>query len=743
MSIFDQLQARHPNVRSELYPTVKGDTKRVYLTGFMVPYNDRGKGLGTDFMEDLIKVADENGFKITLTPSSSYGGNVIRLKQFYKGFGFVENKGDNRDFSHKEDMYRDPQGLNEDSNEIEDDNIVYHGGDKKITKLDPQFIKGGVRANLGWGVYFTSSLYKATTYGKELTYLDISNLNILDLNEKINEELLVKIKELATETKKNSLLTMLGALYDYIHDTFKDNMGKTIWDGWRIFSNKIKWDTDKTWSEMLAKLGYDGMQQGNYEYVIFNFDKANQYLSENSEILNEYIRHRDGKWVVVSKKGKTLGTHDTKEDALSQLRAIEMHKHMEEGDDMLSEEKKKADRCLRIARRKYDKPSAYRSGAIVQCRRGKIWKGLSESDINDAPEDVKELIYKAHDAITRRKGKDYAPDVHELQAWVDDHLEQQNEAHSDAKFQFTKDLADDPDYAEFKKNSIYNDETGQKRTYGTPNAVGRDSFVQKKKWGRVDGDDYDPDFDDEIDEAKKTDFSKEKKSGLHGWFSRRGGGGSKGWVDCNTCRNTDGKKKCKACGRQAGEKRAKYPSCRPTPSACGTPGKGKSWGKTKESYDIMNEVETKEKKRIALLFTVIDNKVLLFKRSPEETTNPGKYGMLGGHIEKGETPEEALRREVKEEAGVELKSYKKLKVYELEDVQLNVFYTNEFDTENIKLDKKEHTGKKFFTLEELDNMSAEECIDTNKGIARDYNKKAKEEKQLNETLERMKSIITF
>ena len=139
-----------------------------------------------------------------------------------------------------------------------------------------------------------------------------------------------------------------------------------------------------------------------------------------------------------------------------------------------------------------------------------------------------------------------------------------------------------------------------------------------------------------LEEAKKTDFSKEKKDGLHGWFSRRGGGGSKGWVDCNTCRNVDGKKKCKACGRQDGEKRAKYPSCRPTPASCGTPGKGKSWGKTKEeSYSMLNE-EEKEKSRIALLFIVIDNKVLLFKRSPEETTNPGKYGMLGGHIEKGD-----------------------------------------------------------------------------------------------------------
>ncbi len=32
------------------------------------------------------------------------------------------------------------------------------------------------------------------------------------------------------------------------------------------------------------------------------------------------------------------------------------------------------DRCKRIADRKYDKPSAYKSGAIVRCRKGNIWK---------------------------------------------------------------------------------------------------------------------------------------------------------------------------------------------------------------------------------------------------------------------------------------------------------------------------------------------------------------------------------
>ena len=42
-------------------------------------------------------------------------------------------------------------------------------------------------------------------------------------------------------------------------------------------------------------------------------------------------------------------------------------------------EKEKRDRCLRIADRKFDKPSAYKSGAVVRCRKGDIWKGIKEA----------------------------------------------------------------------------------------------------------------------------------------------------------------------------------------------------------------------------------------------------------------------------------------------------------------------------------------------------------------------------
>ena len=89
--------------------------KTLYLTEFIVPTNLRNSGIGTDFMNELCKIADEIGYKITLTPSSAYGGNLHKLIDFYSRFGFVRNSGKNRDFTHRQTMYRDPKtsGLDE------------------------------------------------------------------------------------------------------------------------------------------------------------------------------------------------------------------------------------------------------------------------------------------------------------------------------------------------------------------------------------------------------------------------------------------------------------------------------------------------------------------------------------------------------------------------------------------------------------------------------------------------------
>ena len=52
------------------------------------------------------------------------------------------------------------------------------------------------------------------------------------------------------------------------------------------------------------------------------------------------------------------------------------------------------DRCKRIADRKYDKPSAYKSGAIVRCRKGNIWKDLKEEDLTEKQKETLRTWFK-------------------------------------------------------------------------------------------------------------------------------------------------------------------------------------------------------------------------------------------------------------------------------------------------------------------------------------------------------------
>jgi len=70
--------------------------------------------------------------------------------------------------------------------------------------------------------------------------------------------------------------------------------------------------------------------------------------------------------------------------------------------EILSE--KKADRCKRIADRKYDKPSAYKSGAIVRCRKGDIWKDLKEEELTEKQKETLRTWFKRKGAPGKEGG---------------------------------------------------------------------------------------------------------------------------------------------------------------------------------------------------------------------------------------------------------------------------------------------------------------------------------------------------
>ena len=86
------------------------ESETLSLSRIIVPKEQRGKGVGAKVIEEVVQFADSNNKKLVLTPSKDFGGtSVKRLTDFYKRFGFVENKGKNKDFTIRDTMYRVPK----------------------------------------------------------------------------------------------------------------------------------------------------------------------------------------------------------------------------------------------------------------------------------------------------------------------------------------------------------------------------------------------------------------------------------------------------------------------------------------------------------------------------------------------------------------------------------------------------------------------------------------------------------
>lgn len=82
---------------------------RICLGKIEVPKHLRGRGIGTRALEMLCEYADFSGQSVLLTPSKEFGATSIgRLEAFYKGLGFVRNKGVHKNFTISDAMYRAP-----------------------------------------------------------------------------------------------------------------------------------------------------------------------------------------------------------------------------------------------------------------------------------------------------------------------------------------------------------------------------------------------------------------------------------------------------------------------------------------------------------------------------------------------------------------------------------------------------------------------------------------------------------
>jgi len=120
----------------------------------------------------------------------------------------------------------------------------------------------------------------------------------------------------------------------------------------------------------------------------------------------------------------------------------------------------------------------------------------------------------------------------------------------------------------------------------------------------------------------------------------------------------------------------------------------------------LNENEKKKDKLIKNALAVIvnsDNKILLLKRSDEpKTWQPKKWALVGGGVEKGETPEEAVKREIKEEIGVEIKKFVKTFNIQRNPDSIEYLFACRYsgDPTDITLNN-EHTNYGWYDIEEM------------------------------------------
>jgi len=100
-----------------------------------------------------------------------------------------------------------------------------------------------------------------------------------------------------------------------------------------------------------------------------------------------------------------------------------------------------------------------------------------------------------------------------------------------------------------------------------------------------------------------------------------------------------------------------------------------------------------------------ERKILLGKRSSHRKSCPNRWDIFGGHLEAGETPAEALVREIREELGVTATEYRELKtITELrpefgEPATLHMYLVAQWAGQ-IKMLGDEHTELRWFTLQE-------------------------------------------
>jgi 8-oxo-dGTP diphosphatase len=121
----------------------------------------------------------------------------------------------------------------------------------------------------------------------------------------------------------------------------------------------------------------------------------------------------------------------------------------------------------------------------------------------------------------------------------------------------------------------------------------------------------------------------------------------------------------------------------------------------------LNEDKKKEEKTKNVVAVIVnnDNKILLLKRGDKAPWMPSKWSLVGGGIDKKETTQQAIEREIEEETGLEIKKFTKSFSIERHSDSIEHVFACRYDGEptDITLDE-ENSNYGWYDVSEMEYL---------------------------------------
>jgi mutator protein MutT len=109
--------------------------------------------------------------------------------------------------------------------------------------------------------------------------------------------------------------------------------------------------------------------------------------------------------------------------------------------------------------------------------------------------------------------------------------------------------------------------------------------------------------------------------------------------------------------------------------------------------------------RVAVAALVRDSYVLLVHRHPQRDSYPDCWDLVGGHLEAGESPEDAVRRECREEIGVEVVDPRPIRIAISDPwLEMHSFLVTQWVGDPTNCAPEEHDDLRWFRTDELADL---------------------------------------